>query len=239
VGDRPDSVVRPYSPFPRDRPVLCLVTDRRRLSAADRSASGLLVGLARLAADAGIHLFQIREKDLEGRELEQVAREVVAATAGSAMRIIVNDRVDVAMAAGAHGVHLPQASMAPTRVRAMTPPGFIIGRSVHDPEEASIESAAGAADYLLVGTVFPTSSKPGSTVTLGCDELARAVSLSRLPVLAIGGIDRGNVSVVARSGAAGIAAITFFVPHGRADRDELRSTAEFVQRAFDTSGTLI
>jgi thiamine-phosphate pyrophosphorylase len=234
VASRPDNPVRPPTSIPPDRPLLCLITDRRRLSEAAVPALSTMVEWARAAAGAGIHLFQIREKDLEGRELEFLVRDVVSATAATRMRILVNDRIDVAIAAGAHGVHLPAASVASVRVRSMTPPDFIVGRSVHSAEEASIESAGGAADYLIIGTVFPSSSKPDVTSPLGIDELARASRVSRVPVLAIGGINEMRLSAVARSGAAGVAAITFFVP--RNGEKSLQSAVELAQRTFDRAG---
>jgi thiamine-phosphate pyrophosphorylase len=191
------------------------------------------VELAREAAGAGVHLFQIREKDLSTRDLETLVRDVLSAAAGSAMRILVNDRLDVAMAAGANGVHLPATSPASARIRSLAPPGFVIGRSVHSAEEASIESASGAADYLIIGTVFPSSSKAEPHRSIGIDEVARASRSSRLPILAIGGIDVAKLTEVRKAGAAGFAAITFFA--GRGGRETMRWAVEQAQRAFDTS----
>ena len=123
---------------------MCLVTDRQRVGGADR-----LVERVSWAARAGVHLVQVRERDLEGRALTALVAGCVAAVRGTRARIVVNDRVDVAVAAGAHGVHLRADSMAAARVRTMVPPGFLVGRSVHGLDEAREADEAGGLDYLL------------------------------------------------------------------------------------------
>src|SRR5262245_31976404 len=166
---------------------------------------------ARYAVAAGVDVLQIRERDLEAGELARLCADILAMTQGSHSRVVINDRVDVALACGAHGVHLRGDSMPPAAVRAMAPPGFLIGRSVHSLQEA--EAAAGAVDYLIAGTVWDTSSKPGlaGTKLLGLEGLSRIAQNLRVPVLAIGGISVDRIAAIAKSGAAGVAAIGLFI----------------------------
>jgi thiamine-phosphate diphosphorylase len=183
---------------------MCLVTDRQRAGGANG-----VVARAAWAARAGVHLVQVRERDLEGRSLTDLVARCVAAVRGTRARVVVNERFDVALAAGAHGVHLRAGSMAAARVRAAAPPGFLIGRSVHAPEEAADAGAAGALDYLIFGTVFATGSKPGRAPA-GLAALAAAVAAARVPVLAVGGVTPDKLREVAATGAAGFAAIGMF-----------------------------
>jgi thiamine-phosphate diphosphorylase len=185
-------------------PVICLVTDRQRTGGPD----GVVEQVA-WAARAGVHLVQVRERDLEGRALTTLVQRCVEAARGSRTRVVVNDRLDVALAAGADGVHLRGDSMPASRVRAITPPGFLVGRSVHACDEAVSVEAAGGLDYLLFGTVFRTASKP-DRVAAGTDVLATVASAARVPVLAIGGVTPDNLHEVAAAGAAGFAAIGLF-----------------------------
>lgn len=185
------------------RPVFCLVTDRHRLQGDDQ-----LVRLVRHATAAGVNLVQIREHGLEDRGLLALTRSIVAAVEGTA-RVVVNDRVDVALAGGADGVHLRADSPPAAAVRAMVPAGFLVGRSVHSEAEA-IEAAASGVDYLVLGTIFPTASKPVGVSPLGLGPLERAARAIPVPILAIGGITADNVGKVAAAGAAGFAAIGLF-----------------------------
>lgn len=193
--------------------MLCLVTDRQRLGAALGLTAGAWTDALRTqvlaAAEAGIDLVQVREPDLEAAALVQLVRALVAGIRHTSTRLLVNDRLDVAQAAGAAGVHLKERSFPVAAVRAVTQPGFWIGRSVHDPAAAAL---AGNADYLIGGTVLPTVSKP-SAACLGWDGLSRVVTAAAgRPVLAIGGIDLPSIPLVAASGAAGVAAIGAFIP---------------------------
>lgn len=192
-------------------PMLCLVTDRRRLcQAADlRGAIPSLVAQARFAAEAGVHVIQVRERDLEAMALADVTGAILDAVRGSSTRVVVNDRVDVAIATGSDGVHLRSDSIACDRVRASAPTPFLVGRSVHGVHEA--RAISGAADYLIAGTVFLTPSKPGLQELLGCEGLHRVARAVREPVLAIGGITIERVGEVARTGASGLAAIGLFI----------------------------
>jgi thiamine-phosphate pyrophosphorylase len=191
--------------------MICLVTDRRRLSGEDAPlaiARRCLVTQAEYAVAAGIDLIQLREHDLEAADLAALTRDLLGVTRGAATRLVINDRLDVALACGADGVHLRATSIPVDAARRIAPAGFLIGRSVHGVDDAA--EAAGA-DYLIAGTVFASRSKPGAHSLLGVDGLGEIARLVDMPVLAIGGVDRGQVDAVAESGAAGFAAIGLFM----------------------------
>jgi thiazole tautomerase (transcriptional regulator TenI) len=220
------------------QPLICLVTDRHRLHAPSSGAVQALLAQIRVAARAGVDVIQLRERDLSTRALEDVTTRAVAAVSGTACRLVMNDRLDVALACGAAGVHLRHDSFGSDRVRAATGPDMHIGRSVHSVDEAKREAEIGAVDYLIFGTVFQTLSKPG-TAGAGLEELARVTAAVPLPVLAIGGITVERLPDVARAGAAGIAAIGLFVPPREDDPSELfAGTVSAVRRAFDRAQLL-
>jgi thiamine-phosphate diphosphorylase len=216
--------------LPLQRPVVCLVTDRRRLSSADQT-----VQLASTAAACGAGLIQIREPDLEAGALLDLVRRVRQATASTPAAVVVNDRVDVAIAAGAHGVHLRADGVDAARVRAIAPDGFLVGRSVHAVDEA-IAAVASGVDYLIMGTIYPTRSKPGRAAA-GPDALAEVCRTVGVPVLAIGGVTVDRLDEIARAGAAGIAAIGLFAD--AADREDghahVSAAVQAITRAFATS----
>lgn len=182
-----------------------MITDRRRLAGG---ADGLVRRVA-AAASAGVHLVQVRERDMDARDLTRLVERCLTAVQGTRARILVNDRLDVALAAGAHGVHLRGDSLPASRARAIAPIGFLIGRSVHSRAEAVAAHADGGVDYLLFGTVFPTDSKPGQTPA-GVKSLEQAVEATPVPVLAVGGISHETVRQLAGTGCAGFAAIGWF-----------------------------
>jgi thiamine-phosphate pyrophosphorylase len=191
--------------FPR-LPIICMVTDRAAGGERD------LLALIAAAARAGVDLIQIRDHDLDAGALAGLTRHAIDAVSGSGARIMVNDRVDVALAAGAAGAHLRGDGLPAARVRAITPTGFLIGRSVHSDGEAAEIEAAGGYDYLMFGTVFPSKSKPADHRPAGLDALARVCARARIPVIAIGGITVSVAADVRRAGAAGVAAIGAFKP---------------------------
>jgi thiamine-phosphate diphosphorylase len=182
------------------------VTDRRRFGLSPAA----LVERAARAARQGVSAIQIRERDLPDRDLDALVRRVIRAVDSTSTIVLVNDRVDVAIAAGAAGVHLRGDSLPGRRVRAMTPPGFVIGRSVHDLDDVNAATAEAAYDYLLFGTVFPSAGKPLGHRVAGLDALREVCRRSPLPVIAIGGIDPSRVPLVEEAGAAGFAAIAMF-----------------------------
>ena len=188
------------------RPVACMISPTFDAGSASIQQ---WVSQAREAARAGLELVQVRQPGLDGGELLTIVRECVQAVASYTTRVIVNDRLDVALMASAHGVHLRGDSFAARRARRLTPPGFLIGRSVHTAPEAREVTAAGGLDYLMFGTTFPTTSKPGR-VAAGVEQLAAVAASVSLPVLAVGGITLDRIPAVAASGAAGVAAINMF-----------------------------
>jgi len=182
------------------------------------------------AARAGVHLVQIRQPGLDGRPLTELVRAAIDAVRGTATRVLVNDRLDVALAAGAAGVHLRSDSPAAARVRAITPRGFLVGRSVHGVEDARTAAEDGALDYVIYGTVFASDSKPGAEAA-GPERLAAVCAAVSMPVLAIGGMTPARLGAVAAAGADGFAAIGLFA---RGAREDLHAVVEEAVRAFDT-----
>jgi thiamine-phosphate pyrophosphorylase len=188
-------------------PRLCYITDRRALEPRP------LLPLIRMAAEAGVDLIQIREKDLPSRELLALVTSALAATRGTSARIVVNDRLDVALAAGAGGVHLGGESMPAARVRTtlekLRRESFWVGVSCHSVAEVRAAGAAGA-DYVLLGPIFDTPSKRIFGPPLGLDVLNQAAHDCRIPLLALGGVTRERVRDCIEAGAAGIAGISVF-----------------------------
>ena len=221
--------------------MIMLVTDRRRLSpgAAEIEAADRIVQLVEAASDAGMDIIQIRERDLSTRDLVALVRRCVTAVGGTKARVLVNDRVDVALAAGAHGVHLREDSLETRAVRSLLPAGALLGRSFHTRDEASVASQQGYLDYLILGTLFQTASKPGPPRLTSIRELSAVCQASAIPVLAIGGMTVERACAVARAGAGGIAAIGLFIPPaGVSAREYLPGVAASTRRAFDTCGTV-
>ena len=220
------------SPSPRAfrsglrRPIVAMVTDSRLY----REAAEDVAAAAVRAARAGVDLVQIRERTLDGAALLELSARVRDATRTTSARILINERVDVALAAGADGVHLPAGAPGTDRVRSIVPDGFLIGRSVHSEQEAVAVEAAGGCDYLVFGTVYETRSKPVGHPVAGPEALARVCRSVRLPVLAIGGITVARVPDVVAAGAAGIAAIGLFAVAGQT---ELEETVAKIRHAFE------
>jgi thiamine-phosphate pyrophosphorylase len=218
--------------------ILHLVTDRHRLAGPVPFEDGrrCLLRQVGYAIDARIDCIIVRERDLEARDLADLTMAIVKLTRGTRTRVVVNDRVDVALASGADGVHLRGDSIAPPVIRRMTPPGFLVGRSVHGVEEAA---AVTGVDYFIAGTVWPSASKPEGHPLLGLDGFAAIVKAVRLPVLAIGGVAIDRVREVSSVGGAGIAAIGLFA--GDADQQcravQLEAIVKEARSLFDTSGS--
>ncbi len=192
---------------------------------AERAAERLIERI-RWATDGGVDCIQIREKDLGGGRLAELARAAVGAARGNgwACRMIVNDRLDVAVAAGAGGVHLGRESLPVREVAAWRAKekiaraglaDFLIGASCHSLEEAR-SAALDGADYLIFGPVFETPSKINFGAPLGIEKLRAVCGETRIPVLAIGGIDLASAGRCFEAGAAGIAAIRLFQDVGSA-----------------------
>jgi len=180
------------------------ITDRRSLGSDD----ALLAAVARSIA-AGVDWIQLREKDLSARELLDLARRVLALPKPPKTKVLVNGRMDIALAAEADGLHLPAESLAPERFRSMAPAGFRIGVSCHTVEEVRRAELEGA-DYVLFGPVFAPISKTSNLAPRGIEGLAEAARAVRIPVIALGGVTRENADECVTAGAKGIAGISLF-----------------------------
>lgn len=219
-------------PLPKsgNPPLLCYVTDRSLLVMEPIQGQKILRKKIAAAAAAGVDWIQIREKDLSGKELSTLAREAMKLAAAnragvsprvaasppaqaSHARILVNDRLDIALAADTGGVHLGEQSLPPQEalrlLKLLERKDFLIGVSCHSPTAAK-EAERGGADYLFFGPVFATPSKAAYGAPQGLDRLAEVCRAVTLPVLAIGGITPENAAACLSAGASGIAAIRLF-----------------------------
>ena len=166
-----------------------------------------ILQLVRAAVDAEAPLFQIREKSLSGRMLFDLVARAAQLTRGSKTRLLVNDRSDIARAAGADGVHLTTHSLPVEVVRKIYGAEFLIGVSTHSLDDARAARAAGA-DFIVFGPVFETESKRVYGPPQGLDKLSEVTrELGEFPVVAIGGITLENAGECFRAGASGVAAI--------------------------------
>jgi thiamine-phosphate pyrophosphorylase len=199
-------------------PCLCLVTDRKV------GNEGALVHRAAQAVTGGVDMVQLREKDLSGGLLLSLAASLKSAI-GSRALLIINERADVAMAAGADGVQLAEDALPVAAVRRIMGPRALIGRSVHS-EEGAVRAAAEGADFLIVGTMYVTRSHP--TATPAGPGLVRRIRnaleerAASVPLIGIGGITADNLGEVIRAGAGGVAVISSILgspdPRGEARR---------------------
>ena len=191
------TVVRPTLPLP----VVMLVTDRH--ARGERNLEEIVAA----AVDGGVNVVQLREKDLPGAELYHLAARLREAV-GTRALLLVNERIDVALAAGADGVQLG-ADGIPCEVARGLLPDKLIGRSVHDTARAA-EAVAQGADLLLVGTMFASRSHPG-TPPNGPTLLRKIMSMTPAPLIGIGGITASNAAQVIGAGASGVAVISEIV----------------------------
>jgi thiamine-phosphate pyrophosphorylase len=209
------------------KPILCYVTDRSALSSptdADRLAA--ILGRIEEVARAGVDWIQLREKDLDTRSLFELTTKAIAAAsaaanAQTATRILVNDRLDVAWAARASGVHtgensLPISEVVRWRDQVTSKASarticadLLVGASCHSLEGAA-QAAADGADYIFFGPVFATPSKQAFGAPQGLLKLAQVCGVVSVPVMAIGGITTQNAAACIQAGASGIAAIRLF-----------------------------
>lgn len=185
----------------RDRLRLVVVTD------PDCTPGWTVLDVVRAALRGGAPAIQLRAKEMAARELAELARAVSAETRAAGALLFVNDRVDVALAAGADGAHVGDADLPVEAARRIAPPGFLLGMSADTPEAARRAAAAGA-DYVGVGPVYATGSKADAGAPVGVERIAEVAAAVEIPVVGIGGIDAGNARAVVQAGAVGIAVIS-------------------------------
>ncbi len=154
----------------------------------------------------GARVVQLRDKALGNEEFLETARRIQSLTRAHGAKLIINDRVDVALALGADGIHVGRHDMPVEELKKLVPPGMVVGLSATSFEEAKALACSGA-DYLGVGPVYPTTSKDDATPAIGIRELARICREVSVPVVAIGGIQEANLDEVIAAGAAGAAVI--------------------------------
>jgi len=210
-------------PFFDKRPLIFLISSGSLTDENFVESSVHLVGKFSTAARSGVDFIQIREKKISGKNLSELVRRVVREISDTRCRVVVNERFDVAITAGAHGVHLTSTSIPAEIVRSNVPDRFIIGKSTHSISE--IEDAKSSVDYVFFSPIFDTPSKMGIIESKGVEELKRAVdaALPR-PVIALGGITIGNVKELSGSGVAGIAGIGIF------EGGDISETVEAIRR---------
>ncbi len=177
-----------------------LITDRKQTKVT-------LPEAVRLALKGGVRAIQLREKDLPIRELLALAQDLRSLTKEYSAKLFINDRVDVAVAVDADGVHLAHQSMPPEAVRRIVGDRMLIGVSTHTIEEAKA-AEAGGADFITLGPVFFTPSKAAFGHPVGLEYLKYAKKTLKIPLFGLGGIKSGNLRRVLGSGADGIAMIS-------------------------------
>jgi thiamine-phosphate pyrophosphorylase len=180
---------------------LYVITER--VPALDRDHAA--VALAALAGGATV--IQLRDKALDGRELLETAQELRRLTRETGRLLIINDRIDLALAVEADGVHLGQSDLPVALARRLLGPSALIGCSVRTVEEARAAEEAGA-DHLGVGPVFSTATKLDAGVPIGLEAIRALRAATSLPLVAIGGINAGNVAAVMAAGACSAAVIS-------------------------------
>jgi len=182
-----------------------------------------LVRQVERAFASGVDFVQLRRRGRPAREIEALAKRIAGLAPGAGVKILVNGRLDVALSAGAGGVHLPEDGLPVAAVRRVSPPGFVVSRSTHSREAAERACDEGAS-FVLFGPVFPTPSKPGHP-GVGLEVLAQVASSVPVPVYALGGVTPERLSRIADAGARGIAGISVF------EREEsLRALLEGLDR---------
>ena len=200
---------------------LYLVTDRA-LSRGRATAE-----IVRAAVAGGVTCVQLREKHCGTREFLEEARALRVVSRALGIPLIVNDRVDVALAVGADGVHLGQQDMPLADARRLGPPGWIIGVSAESPADA-IRAEQEGADYVGVSPVFATPTKADAAPPLGLEGLRNIRAAVHIPLVAIGGIHAGNARAAIRAGADGLAVVSAIV-----SADSPRAAAAILRREID------
>ena len=202
-------------------PLIYVITDGTATSETFPAAAQRISRQLREAVEEKVSMFQIREKKLCGRHLFELSAACSRITRGSNTKLLINDRVDIAIGAGADGVHLTSHSIPTEAVRKAFGNELLIGRSIHEIKEAEASSKSGS-DFVVLGPIFET---PGKSRSVGIDDLKRlCLKLSPFPVIGLGGIDSSNCTDVILAGAAGVAGIRNF-----ASPDCIRSLRKSLQ----------
>jgi thiamine-phosphate pyrophosphorylase len=173
-------------------------------------------------------MVQLREKEASAGEFYRIAREVQAVTRRHHVPLVINDRLDIALAVGAEGLHIGQSDLPLPAARRLAGKTMFIGLSASTVEEA-LEAQAAGADYLGVGAVYPTGSKADAGEAVGIGRLREICAAVRIPVAAIGGVNAGNAAEVMKTGAAGIAVIS-----GILSQPDIEEAARNLRRILDT-----
>lgn len=204
-------------------PPLYAIVDVSCLRPRGGDLTANLLAFARELMAGGVTLLQYRNKDGSGREILSHTRELKRSLPPE-VRLILNDRADLCLAAGFAGVHVGQDDLSPEAVRAVVGPGLILGVSTHNPEQLA---AAGSspADYLAIGPVFATASKANPDPVVGLEGVRRARTLTRKPLVAIGGITLENFRSVLDAGADSAAVISALLPSPRASARQFLNLA--------------
>jgi thiamine-phosphate pyrophosphorylase len=207
------------------------ITDRRQLGGrGEADDEARLVACVGAMAHAGVDAVQIRERDWADGHLVRVTRAVMAATRGTRCRVFVNERAHVAVAAGAHGVHLRGDGMSARRVRGAWPSGLLIGRSMHVDDPTDL---ADGTDVVVFGTVFASDSKGPGAVIVGVDALAAWASTPGMaPVVAVGGMALDRCEAVRAAGACGIAGIGVFARAWQQGESSLTTLVQDIHAVF-------
>lgn len=196
---------------------LYLITDRKQTKLP-------LPEAVRLALEGGVKAIQLREKDLPVRDLLQLARELRILTRDFGASLFINDRVDVALAVEADGVHLGHQSMPPEPVKKLAGSKLLVGVSAHTIEEAKV-AETGGADFITFGPIFRTPSKAEFGAPVGLESLKIAKNTVQIPLFCLGGIKSGNIKQVLKYGADGISMISAIF-----NAQDIRKAAETVLR---------
>jgi thiamine-phosphate pyrophosphorylase len=173
-----------------------------------------LLTAAHALRDAGARWLQYRDKRASDNEVAERMRELRAIFPAGEVVLLLNDRVEICSRAGADGIHIGQEDMAPKRARKVLGPERLLGVSTHNVEQLRAALKTGAADYLAIGPVFATGSKENPDPVVGLEGVKAARALTRLPLVAIGGITGGNARGVIEAGADAVAVISALLPQG-------------------------
>lgn len=190
--------------IPPEELAVYLVTDTRLCAGRGVAAT------VREAVRGGVTLVQLRDHQAGTRRLCELARSVQPVLAGTRVRLVIDDRVDVALAVGADGVHLGQGDLPPQDARRLLGPHAVIGHSVSRPEQAAAAARLvdAAVDYLGVGPLRATPTKPDAAAPLGITGVTRVLAATDLPCVVIGGVHSADVAGLRRTGAAGVAVVS-------------------------------